>query len=82
MIEFELRDAIRNSFREEIIDGVTKIIFNITLVAGIIGNPYPGFLNSNNAIEVICDKSMTGNEMEQKIIEESVAFINNNFKSI
>jgi hypothetical protein len=82
MIEFELRQAVRNNFRLETIEGVDKIIFSMTVVVGVVGNTYPSFLNSNNSVEVICNKSLTGVEMDAQIQSECAAFVAANFPSI
>lgn len=80
MIKFELRDAIRNSI--DTASDPTKVIFNITVVVGVLGNTYPGFLNSENSINVVCDKSMTGDEMEEKVNLDCIAFVSQKFPTI
>jgi hypothetical protein len=79
MINFELRDAIRNSI-DTSTEGEVK--FNITVVVGVVGNTYSGFLNSEKQIIVTCPKTMTGDEMENKVTTDCVAFVAANFPSI
>lgn len=80
MINFELRDAIRNSIDTS--SQPNTVIFNITVVVGVVGNTYPSFLNSNNSINVICDKNMTVDEMEQKVNQDCAAFVQQQFPPI
>ncbi len=78
MIEFELRDAQRNSIN---IIG-DQIIFNMTVIIGVKGNIYSDFLNSSNNIEISCNKSMTGYEMEIFVNDYCTEWVENNFPAI
>lgn len=82
MIKFELLNFETNSFKTEEQEGVQKIRFFVTLFVGIVGNTYPGFVNNQNGIEVVVDKSLTGDEMDDAIIAEATQFVNENYPPI
>ena len=75
MLTFELRAVTTQSFRQETINEVEKVIFTVTPEVGVVGNTYPFFLNTAKSIEVMCDKSMTGSEMDSKILTDCAAFV-------
>ncbi len=78
MIQFELRDAVRNFMTEQ----ETTVTFNMRVVIGIVGNTYPSFLNSENSINIVCETSSTGDEMKAKINAECLAYVAENFPTI
>lgn len=81
-LRFELRDAIRNNLTTQDIEGVKKVVFHMTVVVGVVGNTYDGFLNSSNAIDVVCDQSLTGDEMDLLIKQSCLQFVQNTYPPI
>jgi hypothetical protein len=81
-MNFEIRKIIRNGFTEVASGNTKTIVFSITPVIGITGNPYPSFLNSDNVITVNCDKGMTGDQMDAQIISACNTFLTNTFPAI
>ena len=99
MLEFELKDLIRNDMKvvpaiaaveyvaatetdPEILAVAAvpaKVEFYLTPVIGVVGNTYPGFLNSLGSITVTCLKSKTGDEMDLEIIAAGATYLTENF---
>ena len=81
-MQFEIKNALRTSLTETTVGGVNYVVFTIIPVVGVVGNPYKGFINSENTITVKCLRSMTGDQMNDAVNSACSVFLAETFPNI
>jgi|AACY02.16.fsa_nt_gi hypothetical protein len=79
-VSYELLEAKATKVTEHVMDGSPKVVFDVMVKTGIVGDPY-GFVKFDQ-INTICPKSMTGDEMDAQIQADAQAFVAANYINV